>query len=488
MITRLIIRNYKSIRDPDIELTNLNAFVGPNSSGKSNILSAINLVIGDTYPSVRSFEDNDFYLRDKSKAIHIEVRFSDPLYAYSQSIFGFSLEFDGDDLNYNAMDMDGEILTYSSNNKEIKVTNHMKSKVSMMYLPLDRQAYQQIKPSQWTIYGKLLKHIESTIDNDNKIQFEADINESFHKNINIYLGDVEGKIRDFVREQTGLSVRLGLSIIDPTMVLKDLRPRTSSISGFEVDVGNEGAGIQSSIAIALARTYAEIVKQPLVLAIEEPELYLHPHGCRHFYKILSELSQNGVQVVYTTHERCFINIADFESVYLVKRENGNTKVNFGRGKVSDIDTIKMASKFDEELNEVFFADKVILVEGPDDKIACTMALEHLGAQLNKYNISIIDCGGNTGIIPMAEILKKFDIDIFALMDEDPGNTNTFSLIHRAKSIIEGKRVFMQAPNLEGIFGQKQKFNKDKALRLLPVWFTLYEVPPVYSSLITELGL
>ncbi|WP_372429090.1 hypothetical protein [Archaeoglobus fulgidus] len=35
-----------------------------------------------------------------------------------------------------------------------------------------------------------------------------------------------------------------------------------------------------------------------MLAIEEPELYLHPHG-RHFYKILKELSQKDVQVIYT---------------------------------------------------------------------------------------------------------------------------------------------------------------------------------------------
>jgi putative ATP-dependent endonuclease of the OLD family len=175
--------NYRSIKRVDIELRNLCAFVGPNSSGKSNILSAINLVIGDAYPSVRSFEDNDFYLRDKSNPIHIEVRFSEPLYFYSQEIFGFSLEYNGDDLNYVAIDDEGEILTYSPNNREIKVTNQMKNKVSMMFLPLDRQAYQQIKPSQWTIYGKLLRYIDSNINNDSKKQFESDINDSFDKKI-----------------------------------------------------------------------------------------------------------------------------------------------------------------------------------------------------------------------------------------------------------------------------------------------------------------
>ena len=169
-----------------------------------------------------------------------------------------------------------------------------------------------------------------------------------------------------------------------------------------------------------------------------------------------------MQIIYIMHERCFINVADFESVYLAKKENGATRVHYGRGKISDIEIIKLASKFNEELNEVFFAQKVILVEGPDDKIACTMALEQLGAELDKNNISIIECNGNAGIIPMAEILKKFNVETFALMDEDPGNTNTLTRVFRVKSIIGANRLFLQSPDLEGIFQQKDKFSKEKA--------------------------
>jgi len=40
MITRLQVRNFKSLRDIDLELGPLNVLIGPNMSGKSNILSA----------------------------------------------------------------------------------------------------------------------------------------------------------------------------------------------------------------------------------------------------------------------------------------------------------------------------------------------------------------------------------------------------------------------------------------------------------------
>ncbi|RLF90073.1 hypothetical protein DRN46_04395, partial [Thermococci archaeon] len=62
MIRKLIIENYRSIERLEVELSMLNALIGPNSSGKTNILKALDLIVGATYPSVRSFNDSDFYL------------------------------------------------------------------------------------------------------------------------------------------------------------------------------------------------------------------------------------------------------------------------------------------------------------------------------------------------------------------------------------------------------------------------------------------
>ena len=324
MIGKLIIENYRSIERLEVELSMLNALIGPNSSGKTNILKALDLIVGTTYPSPRSFNESDFYLHDTSRTIHIEVRFQSPIQYRGYEIYGFKLTFDGNDMNYVAIDNAGNTLQYSPSGRDIKVTNEMREEVSMMYLPLDRQAYQQITPSQWKIYGKLLKHLANQIPSDKKDDFKSDVENSFSQHIFPHVQQAEDLLKEYVKEQTGLDLSLKLSIIDPTFVLKDVRPRITSLTGFEVDVENEGAGVQSAVAIAIARAYAEIVQKPLILAIEEPELYLHPHGCRHFYKILKELSQRGVQVIYTTHERSFVNVADLESILLVKKENGES--------------------------------------------------------------------------------------------------------------------------------------------------------------------
>ena len=499
MIKKLIIENYRSIKRLEVELSSLNALIGPNNSGKTNILRALDLIVGTTYPSVRSFDESDFYSYNISQEILIEVKFRDPIPYNSYQIYGFRLTFDGNDINYVAIDDSGNILYYDpAHEREIKVKNDMRERVSMMYLPLDRQAYQQITPSQWKIYGKLLRHIASLIPEEHKQNFTIDLENSFEEHIFPYIKEAEDLLKEYVKEQTGLKLSLKLSIIDPTKILKDVRPRIISPTGFEVDIQDEGAGVQSAVAIAIARTYAQIVQRPLILAIEEPELYLHPHGSRHFYKILKELSQNGVQVIYTTHERSFVNVADLSSILLVRKENNETKVYTCRSSITDIDVIKAASKFDEEINEVFFADRVILVEGPDDKVACKLALEKLGVELDKHNISVIDCGGNTGIRPMVEILLNFNIEVYVLMDEDPGNQTTERLVASIRNLVGSDRLLLQSPDLEGIFNfeqmkqdyriQRNKFTKEIALKVLPDWFESNPVPQVYVMLKDIMGI
>lgn len=483
MIRELIIENFRSVRNVKIKLGSLNAFIGPNNAGKSNIMKALNLVLGDIYPSVRSFDEKDFYDYDKSNPIKIEVRFDSTLKC-SPRACGFQFIFDGKNCEYLAIDQNGNTLIYSTYGREVRVTNDMKDEVALMYLGLDRQASQQIKATQWTLYGKLLRHIEKQIEDSKKKNFGTDIKTSYNDNIYPNLQQLEDILKDHIKEQTGLDLHLRLSILDPIETIKNLKPYLREHpSSKEFDAEDIGAGTQSALAVAIARAYAEIVRQPLIMTIEEPELYLHPHGCRHFYKLLKGLSENGVQIVYTTHERSFIDISNFQSVHLVRKESGETKVYSGIGKlVSSEDEIKFASKFDEDINEVFFANHVILVEDFPDKIACRLALEKLGMELDKENISITECRGNTAVKPVSEVLKFFKIPTYSLIDEDPENPSTGKIISELKSFLGNDKVFLQTPKLETMFGLSKKPSKVEALKIFPKWFSTNKTPSIYEQL------
>ena len=54
-IARVRIENYRSIKQLDFSPNNYCALIGENNAGKSNILKAINLVLGETWPTDRTF-------------------------------------------------------------------------------------------------------------------------------------------------------------------------------------------------------------------------------------------------------------------------------------------------------------------------------------------------------------------------------------------------------------------------------------------------
>ena len=78
-IAKIHIENYKSIKSLDYEPGPYSVLIGENNAGKSNILKALNLALGDTWPSERSFSDEDFHNHDTANDIVIQVFFDQPL-------------------------------------------------------------------------------------------------------------------------------------------------------------------------------------------------------------------------------------------------------------------------------------------------------------------------------------------------------------------------------------------------------------------------
>lgn len=66
-ITRVKIENYRSIKSLEFRPKKLCAIVGENNVGKSNIFSALNFILGPTFPTEKGLGNDDFYLRDPRK-------------------------------------------------------------------------------------------------------------------------------------------------------------------------------------------------------------------------------------------------------------------------------------------------------------------------------------------------------------------------------------------------------------------------------------
>ena len=157
----------------------------------------------------------------------------------------------------------------------------------------------------------------------------------------------------------------------------------------------------------------------LFLIFEEPELHLSPQRSREMYSLLIKLSEIGVQIVMETHSSYFVGLKQYKSICLIKKIQNEIKVYQYVGKLLNGDEIKnfnMNYWINPDRGEMFFAKKVILVEGQTDKIALSYLAKKLG--IYNYNYSIVECGSKSIIPQFIKILNAYKIPYIAVYDKD----------------------------------------------------------------------
>lgn len=155
------------------------------------------------------------------------------------------------------------------------------------------------------------------------------------------------------------------------------------------------------------------------LIFEEPELHLSPQRSREMYSLLIRLSEIGVQIVMETHSSYFVGLKQYKSICLIKKIKNDIKVYQYTGKLLNGDEIKnfnMNYWINPDRGEMFFAKKVILVEGQTDKIALSYLAKKLG--IYNYNYSIVECGSKSIIPQFIKILNAYKIPYVAVYDKD----------------------------------------------------------------------
>lgn len=157
----------------------------------------------------------------------------------------------------------------------------------------------------------------------------------------------------------------------------------------------------------------------LFLIFEEPELHLSPQRSREMYSLLIKLSEIGVQIVMETHSSYFVGLKQYKSICLIKKIKNDIKVYQYTGKLLNGDEIKnfnMNYWINPDRGEMFFAKKVILVEGQTDKIALSYLAKKLGVY--NYNYSIVECGSKSIIPQFIKILNAYKIPYVVVYDKD----------------------------------------------------------------------
>jgi len=232
-------------------------------------------------------------------------------------------------------------------------------------------------------------------------------------------------------------------------------------------VGYTGHGLQRAFILtllqhlALAKLPSELSEQDiegktsfeipsLIIGIEEPELYQHPNRQRHFSNVLLKLSTEGIpgiatqtQVIYSTHSPLFVDLERFNQIRVFHKET----VEEGLPKQTIIEkttldeVAKIIEKADDQpegtytgetlkprlrslfrpwLNEGFFANKAVLVEGIEDRAAILATAKSRGYDFESLGISVLPCMGKTCLDRPYAIFQSLGIPVYVIWDSDEG--------------------------------------------------------------------
>src|SRR5262249_52076108 len=80
-LARLRVSKFRSVEEAEIVFSPGIPVVlfGQNNAGKSNIIRALDIVMGEQYPKSVTLEDSDYFLRDPSNMVCIVAEFKNPL-------------------------------------------------------------------------------------------------------------------------------------------------------------------------------------------------------------------------------------------------------------------------------------------------------------------------------------------------------------------------------------------------------------------------
>lgn len=420
------IKNFRSIIDLEFLFPerDLMILVGANNAGKSNIVRAINNIIGENWWG-KNIEDIDFYKRDPNNRITIEIYFDNSRHVEFDSQDGWPKYFD---------EYDRQI--YKSS---------VKDDFPCTYLPANRGVSQTLSFSRWSLMGKVARSFNKLIKDKNKTKI---LEEKFQEVMEILeeVNEFKQFKQDFVRffeemqADTPYKLKVDFKPFTPLNYFKTINILANDDTlgtEYDVDIEELGEGNRNLIILSLLRSYAKNFKKNAqgLLIIEEPEIYMHPQARKHLLKIFKEIvDSSDIQIIITTHSEDFIETEYFDSVGLVyKTGDSGTKIrqvskqdivnfanNTGVGGRSTIDNIEefYSATSNEKLKEAFFAKKVILVEGNTEEISLPVLLEKLDIDISQEGISIIGVGGKTQIPKYWRMFYKFEIPMLIIFDND----------------------------------------------------------------------
>lgn len=495
-LRRISIRNYKSIPPAGVELafrSRLVALVGKNNAGKSNVLEAVGLLLGAKNPRYVGVDES--YFHDPRQPIVIEVEWCTASYGDGKKL-GLSdmqchalvpkprkgeerhpdagrivlrlrippvamaesdaIEPDAEIEGDREEDAKRELVLLLGKGSEVRRVEPLRLRLArLISVPAVRSHTDLLSPSAWTSYGRLLR--ELLAGTPEAAQLEE------------LIGEATRRLQDVLRTQSDQLTRaakttafvdsIDFQFTKAGEASELLRNLTLAVAhGGRIDtIDDVGTGTQSAVILGVLELCLRhgSVAGSRIFAVEEPELFLHPHGQRRAGDLLRRIADEaGHYVILTTHSGQLLSSCDIFDVARLDRDAASGTV--VRRLPSDFGDVDRAVRIlTANSSEMLFADRVVLVEGPAEAILLPRLAKLVRGgdglcDLDARNISVVAVEGKDAFGVFTRILESFGIEWRIVCDHDALAGSSISLFRQRAGLTGSETAETQIQRLRAI--------------------------------------
>ncbi|WP_456363072.1 AAA family ATPase [Priestia aryabhattai] len=324
-------------------------------------------------------------------------------------------------------------------------------------LQVIKREYSELKSSIPNLLRKLKRKTDFSL---------SDVSDRVSKSLQSVFSNNSLKLSVQGGESNGFSVSDIVKSTSSSVVIGNMHSSDMPLS-------TQGTGIQRMSLIYIIQN---MIEQGLMgtnstqkmLLIDEPEAFLHPEAVRALSRSLYAIG-NRMPLIISTHSPVLIDLSENHTTIQVFRIGKTEAIELYQSSSSqfdesDIKNMKLLNYVDSYVNEFFFADKILVVEGDTEYVAFKHFIKERG-----LNIHVVRARGKATICSLMKILNQFKTRYYILHDIDnherftpsvlkAQQTNCYN-IYKLKE--DSTRIFGSVPNLERSIGLGDVTNNKK---------------------------
>ena len=468
------ISGFRGLKDISVSLENSTVLTGCNNVGKTSILKALQLALGNS----DFLTQEDFFVNESGVAekIIIDLLFipindsGERLSVFSdewERLFSTQIQLDLDENAFFALRTifyhDAAVSNFAKEQKVLQRWSTEKGEnwqdidtntlnieldsIPFFYIGAQRDFINDIKLNK-SFIGKLLSEAANSFDPRTTSEIEEKIKELNNLTItkSAVLKEIQNSLKNI--ESAIDNDNSKVSIAPFTQKVRDINKSITIYYGsvtnsYAMDYHGMGTRSWSSLLafesfIQQNKIYYESKGKPFfpIIAIEEPEAHLHPNAQKQIY---TQINKMPGQKIISTHSPYVAACADlFELRNLYKKEGVIFCGSLDRNELDEENKRCLYQKVIKTKGEVLFSKALVLFEGEtEDQAFPIFAEKYYGPNVISFGLDFVSVEGCGNYYPFLYLAQKFHLPWFIFSDgEETAKKNVLKAYNKAYSANE----------------------------------------------------